>query len=51
MTAEKLLAALLGAGVTIRRFEVLVPSLHQIFVEKVGADAAIADRRDDGEAA
>ena len=51
VTAEKLLAALLGAGVTIRRFEVLVPSLHQIFVEKVGADAAIADRRDDGEAA
>ncbi len=46
-TAEQLLAALLGAGVTLRRFEVLVPSLHQIFVEKVGPEAAVAERHEE----
>jgi ABC-2 type transport system ATP-binding protein len=44
--AQKLLAALLGAGVGVRRFEVVTPTLHQIFVEKVGAAAAVAERRD-----
>jgi ABC-2 type transport system ATP-binding protein len=44
--SQKLLAALLGAGVTVRRFEVVTPTLHQIFVEKVGAAAAVAERRD-----
>jgi ABC-2 type transport system ATP-binding protein len=41
----KLLAALVGAGVGVRRFEVVVPTLHQIFVEKVGDSAAVAERR------
>ncbi len=45
----KLLAALLGAGVTPRRFEVVVPTLHQIFVDRVGAAAAVAERREGDE--
>ena len=40
-----LLAALVAAGVAIRRFEVVVPSLHDIFIAKVGDSAAIAERR------
>lgn len=34
----QLLAALVAAGVGLRRFEVVEPSLHAIFVAKVGAD-------------
>jgi ABC-2 type transport system ATP-binding protein len=44
-TAQRLLAALVTAGVTLRRFEIVVPTLHQIFVDRVGASAAIAERR------
>ncbi len=44
VAAQQLLSALVGAGVGLRRFEVVVPTLHQIFVEKVGAEAAVADR-------
>jgi ABC-2 type transport system ATP-binding protein len=46
--AQRLLAALLGAGVAVRRFELVTPTLHQIFVEKVGAAAAVAERRPEG---
>jgi ABC-2 type transport system ATP-binding protein len=43
---QQLLAALVAAHVGLRRFEVVVPTLHQIFVERVGGDAAtIAERR------
>ena len=42
----KLLAALVGAQIGVRRFEVVVPTLHQIFVSKVGAGAAVAARKD-----
>lgn len=35
---EQLLAALVNAGVGLRRFEVVEPSLHAIFVAKVGSD-------------
>ena len=35
---EQLLAALVSAGVGLRRFEVVEPSLHAIFVAKVGVD-------------
>ncbi len=49
--SQLLLAKLIGAGVALRRFEIIVPSLHQIFVEKVGPEAAVAERREDGEAA
>ena len=41
----RLLAALVGAEVALRRFEVVVPTLHQIFVERVGDAAAVAERR------
>ena len=40
---QQLLAALVGAEVGLRRFEVVVPTLHQIFVSRVG-DAAVAAR-------
>jgi ABC-type uncharacterized transport system ATPase subunit len=43
-----LLAALVAADVSLRRFEVVVPTLHQIFVDRVGGDAAtIAERTAD----
>ncbi len=35
--AQELLAALVGAGAQIERFELVRPSLHRIFLEKVGA--------------
>ncbi len=35
--AHELLAALVGAGAQIERFELVRPSLHRIFLEKVGA--------------
>jgi len=41
----RLLAALVGAGIGVRRFEMVTPTLHQIFVERVGVEnARIADR-------
>jgi len=43
-TSDQLLRELLQASVALRKFEVLSPSLHQIFVEKVGAEAAVAHR-------
>jgi ABC-2 type transport system ATP-binding protein len=45
--AGRLLAALVAAGVRVRRFEIVVPTLHQIFVDRVGAVAAVAARRDE----
>ncbi|MBC7978281.1 MAG: DUF4162 domain-containing protein, partial [Myxococcales bacterium] len=45
VTTQHLLAALLTAEVGVRRFEVVVPTLHQIFVDRVGASAAVAERR------
>lgn len=50
VAAQQILSALVGAGVTLRKFEVRVPSLHEIFVEKVGPEAAVAERRE-GDAA
>jgi ABC-2 type transport system ATP-binding protein len=47
VSAAELLAKLVGAGVGLRLFEVVLPTLLQIFVDKVGAEAAIADRRGD----
>jgi ABC-2 type transport system ATP-binding protein len=43
---QRLLSTLVGADVALRRFEVVVPTLHQIFVSRVGAAAAVAERRD-----
>jgi ABC-2 type transport system ATP-binding protein len=48
---QALLAALVGAGVALRKFEVVRASLHQIFVDKVGPEAAVAERRDEEPAA
>jgi ABC-2 type transport system ATP-binding protein len=45
--AQRLLAALVAADVGLRRFEVVTPTLHQIFVSRVGASAAVAERRDE----
>ncbi|MFA6229766.1 MAG: ATP-binding cassette domain-containing protein [Rhodanobacter sp.] len=42
---EQLLAALVREGVGLRRFEVVEPSLHAIFIAKVGADVAVAPAR------
>jgi ABC-2 type transport system ATP-binding protein len=46
-TAQQLLTALVAAGVGLLRFEVVVPTLHQIFVDRVGASASVAERRPD----
>jgi len=45
-----LLSALLEAGVSVRLFEMITPTLHQIFVERVGDTAAVAARHE-GDAA
>ena len=42
----RLLATLVSAGITPRRFEVVTPTLHQIFVERVGDKASVAERRE-----
>jgi ABC-2 type transport system ATP-binding protein len=43
---QQLLAALVAADASVRRFEVVVPTLHQIFVARVGgANAQVAERR------
>jgi ABC-2 type transport system ATP-binding protein len=44
-TSQALLAALVTAGASVRRFEIVMPTLHQIFVDRVGASAAVAERR------
>jgi ABC-2 type transport system ATP-binding protein len=49
---QALLAALVGAGAALRGFAVVTPSLHEIFVAKVGAEnARVAARNDQPEAA
>jgi ABC-2 type transport system ATP-binding protein len=47
VTSGQLLSALVGAHVGLRLFEVVLPTLLQIFVDKVGADAAVAERREE----
>ena len=37
--ANALLGSLIAAGITIIRFDLREPSLHEIFVEKVGGEA------------
>jgi len=39
-TADALLRSLVEAGLAIRRFEMVEPTLHQIFVDRVGANEA-----------
>ncbi|MDX2194008.1 MAG: ATP-binding cassette domain-containing protein [Gemmatimonadales bacterium] len=47
---QRLLQALVGQGVELRRFEMVEPSLQAIFVQLVGRDAATAPAREDGDA-
>ena len=47
VTPHHLLATLLNHDVNLRLFEVVVPTLHQIFVQRVGAEAAVAARHDE----
>jgi ABC-2 type transport system ATP-binding protein len=49
VTPQQLLKTLLNHDVGLQLFEVVVPTLHQIFVQKVGPEAAIAERRDEQE--
>jgi ABC-2 type transport system ATP-binding protein len=49
VTPHHLLATLLNHDVNLRLYEVVVPTLHDIFVQKVGASAAIAQRRAEDE--
>ena len=46
----QLLSTLVAAGARLRRFELIEPSLHQIFVDRVGAEAATdkASREESG---
>ncbi len=39
---QRLLQALVGAGARVTRFEITEPSLHKIFLDKVGPDVASA---------
>jgi ABC-2 type transport system ATP-binding protein len=45
-TSERLLAALVEAKLAVRRFEVVTPTLHQIFVDRVGDAAKVATREE-----
>jgi ABC-2 type transport system ATP-binding protein len=45
--ANQLLARLVSAGVGLTRFEVVEPSLHSIFIAKVGPEAATAPAREE----
>jgi ABC-2 type transport system ATP-binding protein len=45
VSPQHLLATLINHDVQLRLFEVVVPTLHQIFVAKVGDAAAVAERR------
>ena len=47
---EAIISALIAAGVTLSRFAVVTPTLHQIFVERVGPEAATPERRPGGAA-
>ncbi|HEY4058219.1 MAG TPA: ATP-binding cassette domain-containing protein [Kofleriaceae bacterium] len=50
VATQQILSALVTAGVALRTFEVVVPSLHDIFVAKVGPQAAVAERVEEGAA-
>ncbi len=40
--AQDILRALVGSGARLARFELTAPSLHKIFVDLVGPEAAMA---------
>jgi ABC-2 type transport system ATP-binding protein len=45
-SSHRLLAELVRLEIGLRRFEAVTPTLHQIFIDKVGAEAQVVDRRD-----
>ena len=45
---QRLLAELVAAGVPVRRFEIVQPSLHQIFLQHVGATGVEEDMSGQG---
>jgi ABC-2 type transport system ATP-binding protein len=47
VASNQLLAALLQLGLGMRRFETVTPTLHQIFIDQVGNDAQVAERREE----
>ncbi len=50
VSPQALLKTLLNHDVELRLFEIVVPTLHQIFVQRVGAAAAVAERREEEQA-
>ncbi len=46
--AQEILKALVASGARLSRFELVAPSLHKIFIDLVGADAARPDARPEG---
>ena len=46
--AQEILAALVSSGARLTRFEIVTPSLHKIFVDLVGPEAAHPDARPEG---
>ena len=47
--AQEILRGLVASGARLARFELAAPSLHKIFVDLVGPDAARAEARPEGE--
>jgi ABC-2 type transport system ATP-binding protein len=47
VAAQRLLVELVRLELPVRRFEAVTPTLHQIFVDQVGADALVAERREE----
>jgi ABC-2 type transport system ATP-binding protein len=46
-STQRLLGELVRLELGVRRFELVTPTLHQIFIDKVGAEAAVAERREE----
>jgi ABC-2 type transport system ATP-binding protein len=46
--AQEILGALVGSGARLARFELTAPSLHKIFIDLVGAEAARAEAVPEG---
>jgi ABC-2 type transport system ATP-binding protein len=47
VASQRLLAELVRLDLALRRFEAVTPTLHQIFVDQVGAEAPVAERREE----
>jgi len=47
VTPQRLLAVLVHEKITLRKFEIVTPTLHQIFVDRVGPLAMVAQRTEE----